>query len=165
MLDNIRRLNTVYRLRNAAEANAYALDWWDCSTAAARWGVSWDTAKRWMLRHPDRAVLVPVLPPHSRKQQPIYRLCVPMGTARTTDDYCYGNPAFRDSDWQRRNFYRRYPGGKPPAKPEQPPKLHGNTRDSSGAEVLPGQIGVEELPRRRYGEDDRDYLRRIGRSR
>ena len=89
----------------------------------------------------------------------------PVGTVRTTDDYCYGNPSFRDSDWQRRNFYRRYPGGKPPARPEQPPRLHGNTRQDSGGEVLPGQIGVEELPRRKYGEKDWEYFRRIGRSR
>ena len=95
---------------------------WDVNTAAEKWGVTYSTARRWMIKNPEQAFMVPVVSKRSTK--PVYRLCVFLGTERTISPL--GNPNFQDSEWQRENVQRRWPErgqGEP-----LPPDYHGNDK-------------------------------------
>lgn len=102
--------------RMPEDKRLFAIQFWTMRTAAREWGVSYQTARRWVLLHPETAVLVRVWSP--RALSPRWRLCVFAGQPKT--DSGEGNALFRSSEWQRgmakrRWWLRKHGGGDPVA--------------------------------------------------
>lgn len=90
--------------RMPEDKRLFAIQFWSMRTAAREWGVSYKTARRWVLLHPEAGVLVRVWSP--RALAPRWRLCVFAGQPKT--DSGEGNALFRSSEWQRGMAKRRW---------------------------------------------------------
>ena len=77
---------------------------WPVRVAARRWGCSYRAARLWMLRHPEKCVLVRVWHLHAPK--PRWILTVRTNTAKVAA--MQGNPDFLKPEWQRRMAVARW---------------------------------------------------------
>lgn len=77
--------------------------YWQPSQAAKAWGCSYYAARRWMLLHPQHAVVVELL---HRNGTVTRRNCLLAGQARTSS--ARGNPDWRDSSCQAELVSRRW---------------------------------------------------------
>lgn len=82
----------------------FQLQFWSISKAAKEWGCSYQTARRWVLLHPELGVLVRVWSP--RSPVPRWKLCVFAGQKKVSRSE--GAAHFRSSAWQRSMANRRW---------------------------------------------------------
>lgn len=102
----------------------FLLQFWNLHQAAKEWGCSYQTARRWVLLHPDVGVLVRVQSP--RALIPRWQLCVFAGQPKF--DHGEGAEHFRSSTWQRSMARRRWrqqrAAGRAAAAPDRLPVPH-----------------------------------------
>ena len=77
---------------------------WPIRVAARKWGCSYRAARMYILRHPERAVLVRVVSPSADK--PRWIITVEAGTPKIPA--MRGNPDMMDPEWQRRHARERW---------------------------------------------------------
>lgn len=103
------------------DQHIFELQFWPMRKAAKEWGCSYQTARRWVLLHPEVAVLVRVW--SMRSPVPRWKLCVFAGQPKF--DRREGAEHFRSSAWQRsmaqRRWRKRRTGA---AAPDQLPTPH-----------------------------------------
>lgn len=86
------------------EKHSLLCQFWTVRVAARRWGCTYRSARLWMLRHPDKCVLVRVWHLHAPK--PRWILTVKANTAKIPA--MKGNPDFLNVEWQRRMAIERW---------------------------------------------------------
>lgn len=90
--------------RMPQDQRIFELQFWTMHKAAKEWGCSYQTARRWVLLHPEVAVLVRVWSPRAPVCR--WRLCVFAGQKKFASSA--GAEHFRSSSWQRSMAMRRW---------------------------------------------------------
>lgn len=143
--------------RMPGDKRLFAIQFWTLRTAAREWGVTYHTARRWLLLHPEAGVLVRVWSP--RALAPRWRLCVFAGQPKA--DSGEGSALFRSSVWQRgmakRRWWLQRHGRSPASDPVEiinkcldslPPAKPARSRQpipgTNFPDQLPGQMSIGE---------------------
>ena len=78
--------------------------YWPVRVAARKWGCTYRAARLYMLRHPEKCVLVRIQSPSAEK--PRWILTVEAGTPKVPA--MKGNPDMLDPEWQRKYAKERW---------------------------------------------------------
>lgn len=118
----------------------FSMQFWTISKAASEWGCTYQCARRWVLLHPELAVLVRVWSP--RSPVPRWKLCVFAGQQKISRSE--GAAHFRSSAWQRsmanRRWRRQRGEGEPPRSKELPTPHYGRCRQPIPGSNFPNTV-------------------------
>lgn len=142
----------------------FSMQFWTISKAASEWGCTYQCARRWVLLHPELAVLVRVWSP--RSPVPRWKLCVFAGQQKISRSE--GAAHFRSSAWQRsmanRRWRRQRGDGEPPRSKELPTPHYGRCRQPIPGSNFPNTVKDQRQQLHRWSPEERAEALRILRS-